>query len=88
MGDAIQKTAISSLQEVRNLIKELPGPDLESLKIYLTRCSNKADGSIKSLPEWLASWQAQYLKANHPRTSVFAGITVLQSMGFQLFRVP
>ena len=32
MGDAIQKTAISSLQEVRNLIKELPAPDLESLK--------------------------------------------------------
>ena len=34
MGDAIQKTAISSLQEVRNLIKELPGPDLESLKKF------------------------------------------------------
>ena len=32
MGDATHKSAISSLQEVRDLIKELPEPDLESAK--------------------------------------------------------
>ena len=79
MGDATHKSAISSLQEVRELIKELPEPDLESAKkatlhdAQLTKPLG-ALGKLEGLVEWLASWQAEYPpKLNHPRTSVFAG---------------
>ena len=79
MGDATHKSAISSLQEVRDLIKELPGPDLESAKkaashnAQLTKPLGSL-GKLEDLVEWLASWQAEYPpRLNHPRTSVFAG---------------
>ena len=91
MGDAIQKTAISSLQEVRNLIKELPGPDLESLKkvalhdAQLTKPMGSL-GKLETLVEWLASWQAQYPpRLNHPRTSVFAGNHGIAKYGVSAF---
>ena len=45
MGDATHKSAISSLQEVRDLIKELPEPDLESGKSCFAQCTiNKTIG--------------------------------------------
>ena len=79
MGDATHKSAISSLQEVRDLIKELPEPDLESAKkaashnAQLTKPLGSL-GKLEDLVEWLASWQAEYPpRLNHPRTSVFAG---------------
>ena len=79
MGDATHKSAISSLQEVRDLIKELPEPDLESAKkaashnAQLTKPLGSL-GKLENLVEWLASWQAEYPpRLNHPRTSVFAG---------------
>ena len=91
MGDAIQKTAISSLQEVRNLIKELPGPDLESLKKFtlhdaqLTKPMGSL-GKLETLVEWLTSWQAQYPPSlNHPRTSVFAGNHGVAKYGVSAF---
>ena len=79
MGDATHKSAISSLQEVRDLIKELPEPDLESAKkaashnAQLTKPLGSL-GKLEDLVEWLASWQAEYPpRLNHPRTSIFAG---------------
>ena len=79
MGDATHKSAISSLQEVRDLIKELPEPDLESAKKAASRNAQLTKplgslGKLEDLVEWLASWQAEYPpRLNHPRTSVFAG---------------
>ena len=72
MGDATHKSAISSLQEVRDLIKELPEPDLESAKkaashdAQLTKPLGSL-GKLEDLVEWLASWQAEYPpRLNHP----------------------
>ena len=79
MGDATHKSAISSLQEVRDLIKELPEQDLESAKKAVAHDTQLTKplgslGKLEGLIEWLASWQAQYPpRLNHPRTSVFAG---------------
>ena len=57
MGDATHKSAISSLQEVRDLIKELPGPDLESAKKVASHDAQLTKplgslGKLENLVEW------------------------------------
>ena len=76
---------------MRNLIKELPGPDLESLKKFtlhdaqLTKPMGSL-GKLETLVEWLTSWRAQYPPSlNHPRTSVFAGNHGVAKYGVSAF---
>lgn len=71
--------AARGLDEIRSVLADLPGPDLEAATAALTRRSQleKTSGTLGRLAdhvEWLATWQARHPPAlRRPRTAVFAG---------------
>ena len=79
MADTPPRGAIASLDEVRALIAELPGPGLEAAtaaaarEAILTKPAG-ALGRLEELAQWLATWQGCHPpRVDHPRTAVFAG---------------
>jgi nicotinate-nucleotide--dimethylbenzimidazole phosphoribosyltransferase len=70
---------IADLDEMRALLAQLPGPDLEAGTAAAQRQAQltKPAGSLGRLEElaiWLAEWQARHPpRIEHPRTVVFAG---------------
>jgi nicotinate-nucleotide--dimethylbenzimidazole phosphoribosyltransferase len=73
------ETALASLEEIRGLLKEMPGPDLEAAEKtarregQLTKPAG-ALGRLEELSAWLATWQGRHPpRLDHPRTAVFAG---------------
>jgi nicotinate-nucleotide--dimethylbenzimidazole phosphoribosyltransferase len=79
MVDTPTRGAIASLDEVRALIAELPGPDLEAATAAAEREADLtkpagALGRLEELAQWLATWQGRHPpRVDHPRTAVFAG---------------
>src|SRR5579859_1602752 len=69
----------ATLNEIRALLRELPGPDLEAgtTALLRERTLTKPAGALGRLEEvtqWLATWQGKHPPTlNHPRTAVFAG---------------
>lgn len=70
--------ADASLDEIRALFKELPGPDLEAAtaaaerEVQLTKPRGSL-GRLEELASWLATWQGRHPpEMRHPRTAVFA----------------
>lgn len=70
--------ADASLEEIRALFKELPGPDLEAAtkaaerEVQLTKPRGSL-GRLEELASWLATWQGRHpAEMRHPRTAVFA----------------
>ncbi|HXP30662.1 MAG TPA: nicotinate-nucleotide--dimethylbenzimidazole phosphoribosyltransferase [Stellaceae bacterium] len=71
--------AKASLEEMRAILADLPGPDLEAgsaaaaREAQLTKPAG-ALGRLEEIAHWVAVWQGRYPPAvNHPRTAVFAG---------------
>ena len=67
-----------TLDEMRRLFRELPGPDLEAgtqaaeREAQLTK-PRGALGRLEELSGWLATWQGRHPpRVEHPRTAVFA----------------
>ncbi|MCB9958774.1 MAG: nicotinate-nucleotide--dimethylbenzimidazole phosphoribosyltransferase [Rhodospirillaceae bacterium] len=69
----------ASLDEIREICRRLPGPDLEAGTAVRTRQAEltKPPGSLGRLEDlafWLACWQRREMPAcDHPRIAVFAG---------------
>jgi nicotinate-nucleotide--dimethylbenzimidazole phosphoribosyltransferase len=69
----------ANLDEMRQLLRRLPGPDLEARSAAMTREAQltKPAGALGRLEEivaWMAAWQGKHPPtANHPRSAVFAG---------------
>ncbi|MDJ0982044.1 MAG: nicotinate-nucleotide--dimethylbenzimidazole phosphoribosyltransferase [Kiloniellales bacterium] len=69
----------ATLDEIRTLMAELPGPDLAAATATATREAQltKPPGSLGRLEElslWLAQWQGRHPpRMEHPRIAVFAG---------------
>jgi nicotinate-nucleotide--dimethylbenzimidazole phosphoribosyltransferase len=70
---------LATLDEMRALIADLPGPDLDAgtaaaaREAQLTKPAG-ALGRLEELTQWLATWQAKHPPTMaHPRTAVFAG---------------
>ena len=68
-----------TLAEMRALLAEMPGPDLEAgtaaalREARLTKPAG-ALGRLEEIAHWLATWQGKHPPtADHPRTAVFAG---------------
>lgn len=76
MANEDQPTA--SLDEMRRLLRSLPGPDLEAGTATVLRERNLTKpagslGRLETLTQWLAIWQGKHPPVlNHPRTAVFA----------------
>jgi nicotinate-nucleotide--dimethylbenzimidazole phosphoribosyltransferase len=69
----------ATLAEMRALLGDLPGPDLEAgtaaalREAQLTKPAG-ALGRLEDIALWLATWQGRHPPtAHHPRTAVFAG---------------
>ncbi len=68
-----------SLAEIAALVREFPGPDLESATKLLERDRLLAKpkgglGRLEGLAEWLATWQARHPpKLERPAVCIFAG---------------
>jgi nicotinate-nucleotide--dimethylbenzimidazole phosphoribosyltransferase len=69
----------ATLDEMRALVRRLPGPDLEAgtaaaaREAQLTKPAG-ALGRLEEIAQWMATWQGRHPPtANHPRTAVFAG---------------
>jgi nicotinate-nucleotide--dimethylbenzimidazole phosphoribosyltransferase len=74
-----QDKPLATLDEMRALLRTLPGPDLEAgsaaafREAQLTKPAGSL-GRLEELAQWLATWQAKHPpSADHPRTAVFAG---------------
>jgi nicotinate-nucleotide--dimethylbenzimidazole phosphoribosyltransferase len=72
-------TTLANLDEIRALMRELPGPDLDARTACIAREATLTKpaaslGRLEGLTEWLATWQGRHPpKLDHPRTAVFAG---------------
>ena len=69
----------ATLDEMRRLLGELPGPDLAAGTAAAAREAELtkppgALGRLEELAQWLATWQGRHPPTvRHPRTAVFAG---------------
>ncbi|MFQ5774794.1 MAG: nicotinate-nucleotide--dimethylbenzimidazole phosphoribosyltransferase [Kiloniellaceae bacterium] len=75
----MSEATVSSFDEIRALLRELPGPDLEAGSAAATRQAQLtkpagALGRLEELAEWLAAWQGRHPpRVERPHTAVFAG---------------
>jgi nicotinate-nucleotide--dimethylbenzimidazole phosphoribosyltransferase len=81
----------ATLAEIRALLAELPGPDLEAgtaaaaREALLTKPAG-ALGRLEEVSAWLATWQGKYPPVlNHPRTAVFAANHGVASRGVSAY---
>jgi nicotinate-nucleotide--dimethylbenzimidazole phosphoribosyltransferase len=81
----------ATLDEIRALMRELPGPDLEAATACTSRDAQltKPGGSLGRLEElsvWLSAWQGRHPPSvDHPRTAVFAGNHGVVARGVSAF---
>jgi len=77
-ASSISRPPIANFNEMRQLLRELPGPDREAAAAAAAREAQLtkppgALGRLEEIPQWLAAWQGKYPPSlNHPRTAVFA----------------
>jgi nicotinate-nucleotide--dimethylbenzimidazole phosphoribosyltransferase len=82
---------ITTLDEMRALLRVLPGPDLEAGSAAAAREAQLtkppgALGRLEELAGWLATWQAKHPPTvAHPRTSVFAANHGVAAQGVSAF---
>ncbi|MDE1149386.1 MAG: nicotinate-nucleotide--dimethylbenzimidazole phosphoribosyltransferase [Azospirillaceae bacterium] len=80
-----------TFDEIRRLLADLPGPDLEAAtavmqrEVQLTK-PRGALGRLESLSEWLATWQGRTPpRVQHPRVAVFAGNHGVAALGVSAY---
>ncbi len=82
---------VASFAEIRALIPELPGPDLDAATATAEREAKltKPAGALGRLEEfsaWLATWQGRHPpRIEHPRVAVFAGNHGVAARGVSAF---
>jgi nicotinate-nucleotide--dimethylbenzimidazole phosphoribosyltransferase len=86
-----QDKPLATLDEMRALLRILPGPDLEAgsaaaaREAQLTKPAG-ALGRLEELVQWLATWQGKHPPSvDHPRTAVFAGNHGVASRGVSAY---
>jgi nicotinate-nucleotide--dimethylbenzimidazole phosphoribosyltransferase len=83
--------AVGDLDEIRELMAHLPGPDraagsaAAAREALLTKPAG-ALGRLEELAAWLATWQARHPpRLEHPRTVVFAGNHGVAARGVSVY---
>ncbi|ACI99757.1 nicotinate-nucleotide--dimethylbenzimidazole phosphoribosyltransferase [Rhodospirillum centenum] len=83
--------APATLDEIRRILPEMPGPDLEAGTAALQREVQLVKprgslGRLEELTQWLATWQGRTPPTlNHPRIAVFAGSHGVAAQGVSAF---
>ena len=84
-------TTGATLDEMRRILRDLPGPDLAAgdataaREAQLTKPAG-ALGRLEELVHWLALWQGRHPPAiGHPRVAVFAGNHGVASLGVSAY---
>ncbi|MFD2261845.1 nicotinate-nucleotide--dimethylbenzimidazole phosphoribosyltransferase [Lacibacterium aquatile] len=78
MTDFPNPEDLTGFDEIRRLMRELPGPDLEAASAVATREAQLtkpagALGRLEEITQWLATWQGRKQpRINRPRIAVFA----------------
>ncbi len=86
-----EETPRATLDEMRALVADLPGPDLEAGSMAATREAQLtkppgALGRLEELTQWMASWQGKHPPSVvHPRTAVFAGNHGVAALGVSAY---
>lgn len=87
----LDNKSIASFAEMRRIVAEFPGPDLEAAGTTTAREGQLtkpagALGRLEELAAWLATWQGKAPPAiNHPRVAVFAGNHGVAALGVSAF---
>ena len=86
-----QDKPLATLDEMRALLRTLPGPDVEAgtaaamREAQLTKPAG-ALGRLEELSQWLATWQGKHPPSvDHPRTAVFAGNHGVAKLGVSAY---
>ena len=81
----------ASLEEMRKLFREFPGPDLDAgtqameREVRLTKPRGSL-GRLEELAGWLSAWQGRHPpRVEHPRTAVFAANHGVAARGVSAF---
>jgi nicotinate-nucleotide--dimethylbenzimidazole phosphoribosyltransferase len=86
-----EKRPTNDLADMRRIVAEFPGPDLEAARATAAREAvlTKPAGALARLEEitaWMATWQAKHPPTVvHPRVAVFAGNHGVASLGVSAF---
>ncbi len=81
----------STFDEMRRVLRELPGPDQEAVTAVVTRQVEltKPPGSLgrlEAIAEWLAGWQGRaHPRVERPRIAVFAGTHGVAARGVSAY---
>lgn len=88
-----EQAPTATLEEMRALMRDLPGPDLDAgtnaarREAQLTKPAG-ALGRLEELAHWMATWQGRHPpSADHPRTAVFAGNHGVAAKGVSAYPV-
>lgn len=91
MTDFPNPEDLTGFDEIRRLLRELPGPDLEAASAVATREAQLtkpagALGRLEDITQWLATWQGRKQpRINRPRVAVFAGNHGVASKGVSAY---
>jgi nicotinate-nucleotide--dimethylbenzimidazole phosphoribosyltransferase len=87
----MNKRIVSSLDEMRALLKQLPGPDpgaavrAAEREAQLTKPAGSL-GRLEEIAAWLSAWQARHPpRLDRPRVAVFAGNHGVAALGVSAF---
>ena len=89
----MDRQPVASFAEIRQIMREVPGPDLEAASQTAAREAvlTKPTGALARLEEitqWLATWQGKHPPTvNHPRVAVFAGNHGVADLGVSAYLV-
>src|SRR5580698_6615319 len=81
----------ATLDEMRAVVAQFPGPDLEAATAAATREAQLtkppgALGRLEEITHWMASWQGKHPPSCvHPRTAVFAGNHGVAKLGVSAY---
>jgi nicotinate-nucleotide--dimethylbenzimidazole phosphoribosyltransferase len=84
-------TPVPTFEEIRRILRELPGPDLEARTAVVSRQAQltKPPGSLgrlEEIAEWLAAWQGRAQpRLERPRIAVFAGTHGVAARGVSAY---